>query len=116
MKVLILVSALLLFSFGYSQTNPQIRRENEASLSLKVSVNSVQQLKAIDWRVIEDTFNNEKPNNLVAFIINVHLLKSKNNLKYTLQAKGKAKNHKKIIQRIKKATQKLISQIKNNSK
>ena len=116
MKKIIVLYCLFFFFSGFSQTKSKIAVDDNISSSIKITVNSIEEFNKVNWRLFKDVFNDAKPNDIIAFIIEVYLPNSKNKLHYFLKAKGKVKDRKKIVQRLEKITKRLQNKLKKSQK
>lgn len=92
--------------FTIIQTYSQVDKEKnmQANIeSLKVDVNSLEELKEINWKEIEDAFKENDPESDIILKVSLNSKKSeKVKLNYSYKVDGKAKDVNKLILKLKK--------------
>ena len=120
MKTILLLSALLLSTFSYSQKNEKPFAEfntTDAKITgLTFSVDSAAELKSINWKDIKEVLSiNKNPKHEVELVFEFDLPDSKNKISGEFKIHGENRNLDKLISRAKKGVKGLIKIINNNN-
>lgn len=112
MKTLATLLILFVTTFGYSQTTlteTDTADDNNVNVSaISYSVDSVEELKTINWIDIRDVFNMNKEDEVVKLSVSLNLPESKHKFKSTFTVSGETKNIDELIENAQKGVKSLI--------
>lgn len=118
MKKLFFLAVLLSVTLGFSQEKNPDAVYNVSNLkvtSLTFSVDSVKELKTINWSDVKEIFeNNDNPNQKIELTFKIDLPESKNKIKSSITIGGKSGKIDDLITSAKKGVKGLIRIINKN--
>jgi hypothetical protein len=117
MKKLLFISALLFVTLGYSQKKekPFATYISEPNItSLMFSVDSMGELKTINWKDIKEIFSSNSKNQKIELAFEFDLAKSRNTIKGSFKVGGESKDIDNLIKRAKKLVKGMVKIINKN--
>ena len=120
MKKLFILLFLFIFNFGFAQNETkttELSENFEAKITaISYKVDSVEELKNIDWKGVKEIFSNNEDNQNIEISFAINLKKSKNKLNAKFSVKGESKKIDSLITNSKKGIKGLIKLANKYSK
>ncbi|QOD60268.1 hypothetical protein H9I45_13085 [Polaribacter haliotis] len=103
--------SVLLFLFcsliSFAQKDKSITSEIKVT-SVSYTVDTIEELKTIDWKNIKEAFENNKPEEIIELNFGINLKESKYKVKSSIKISGESRNLDSLFFKAKKGVKSLI--------